>query len=121
MLKYNREVIETMLIKEAGFTLRDIRGTRTKSVTYHDRTDVIARLRRWCPFLEDPSPVAEATLEETPGMSEQETLRFLVYHDEIEEIKQEESEEEMKEIRRKQGNIGGQSSAPGGVNKFNSP
>ena len=112
MLQHRREVIETMLVKEAGFTLRDIRGTESRSVEVHERTDLVARFRRWCPYLEDPDPIRKVTVEKEEGLSEQEVLRFLVYHDEMEEIKEEKQEESMKEARRKNGNIGQQSSAP---------
>jgi len=123
MLQHRREVIETMLVKEAGFTLRDIRGTESHSVEVRDRTDLIARVRRWCPYLEDPDPVREVTVEKEPGLSEQEVLRYLVYHDEMEEIKEEKREESMREARRKSGNIGNQSpssySPPTGTHSVN--
>lgn len=100
-----------MLVKEAGFTLRDIRGTESRSVEERPRTDMIARFRRWCPFLDDPDPVRTYSVEKDPGLSEMEVLRLLIYHDEMEEIKQEEHEDSMREARRKNGNIGNQSTS----------
>jgi hypothetical protein len=110
MLKHRREVIETMLVKEAGFTLRDIRGTESRSVEVHERTGLVARFRRWCPYLEDPDPIRKETVEKEEGLSEQQVLRFLVYHDEMEEIKEEKREESMREARRKSGNLKNNSS-----------
>ena len=102
-----------MLVKEAGFTLRDIRGTTSRNTERRPRTDFLASVRRWCPYLEDPDPIVVETVEEEPGMSEQEVLRFLTYHDEMEEIKQEEQEDAQREARRKNGNLGENSPARG--------
>lgn len=123
MLLHRREVIETMLVKEAGFTLRDIRGTESRSVEERPRTDVVARIRRWCPFLEDPEPIRTYSVEKEPGLSEKEVLRLLVFHDEMEEIKKEEHEDSMREARRKNGNIGNQSvpSTPNTPSSTNTP
>lgn len=98
-----------MLVKEAGFTLRDIRGTVSRNTERRPRTDFLASVRRWCPYLEDPEPIIVETVEDEPGMSEEEVLRFLTYHDEMEEIKKEEQEDSMKEARRKNGNLGNNS------------
>lgn len=95
-----------MLVKDAGYTLRDIRGTNTREIRYEERTDLIARIRRYFSFLDDPAP--KTIIEETnePGMMEDEVLRRLVYHDEIERIREEEREDKMKEVRRKHKNAG---------------
>lgn len=98
-----------MLVKEAGFTLQDIRGTSSRTVETKPRTGFMARIRRWCPYLEDPEPIQTVSITDQPGMDEEEVLRFLIYHDEMEEIKQENQEDSMREARRKNGNIGEQS------------
>lgn len=104
-----------MLVKEAGFTLRDIRGTESRHTERRPRTGILASFRRWCPYLEDPEPVVVQHVEREEGMSEQEVLRFLVYHDEMEEIKQEEQEDAMKEARRKNGNLGENNPSRGNI------
>lgn len=53
--------------------------------------------------------VQSVSVEKEEGLSEEEVLRLLIYHDEIETIKEEEHEDAMKEARRKNGNIGNQS------------
>lgn len=95
-----------MLVKSTGYTLRDIRGTRTTNVRREERTDLIARIRKYFSFLSDPEPkvIVEELNEE--GMKEEEVLRRLVYDDEIERIREEEHEDKMKEIRRKQKSMG---------------
>lgn len=95
-----------MLVKDAGYTLRDIRGTKSREIRYEERTDLIARIRRFFSFLDDPAP--KSIFEETnePGMKEDEVLRRLVYHDEIEAIREEEHEDKMREVRRKHQNAG---------------
>lgn len=103
-----------MLIKEAGFTLRDIRGSVSRRTERRPRTGVLASFRRWCPYLDDPDPIVVESVEEEEGLSESEVLRFLTYHDEMEEIKQEEQEDSMKEARRKNGNLGNNNPQPSG-------
>lgn len=95
-----------MLIKDAGYTLRDIRGSESRTVRREERTDFIARVRFYLPFLDDPEPhtVVEKTVED--GMEEEEVLRRLVYHDEIETIREEEQEDEMRKARRQHKNMG---------------
>lgn len=95
-----------MLVKEAGFDLEAIRGRTEHSVSIRDQQGLIPRLRRNIPFLADPEPIVEREKTEQKGMSNEEVMRFLIYHDEIEEIKKEENEEEMREARRRQGQIG---------------
>lgn len=95
-----------MLIKEAGYSLRDIRGTRTRRVRHEEPTDLFSRFQRWCPYLADPEPRVVVETAETPGMMEEEVMRRLVYHDEIETIKEEESEKEMQNVRRQNGAAG---------------
>lgn len=95
-----------MLIKDAGYNLRDIRGSESRTVRHEERTDFIARVRYYLPFLDDPEPhtVVEKTVED--GMGEEEVLRRLVYHDEIETIREEEQEDEMRKARRQHQNMG---------------
>lgn len=95
-----------MLVKDAGYTLRDIRGTESRVVRHEERTDLIARIRRRFGFLADPEPQVVVETRNEPGMKEDEVLRRLVYHDEIEAIREEEHEDEMRKIRRKQQNMG---------------
>ena len=95
-----------MLVKDAGYTLRDIHGTRSKTVRYEERTDFTARVRRYFSFLSDPEPRLVVEERNEPGMTESEVLRRLVYHDEIEKIRKEEHEDKMREIRRKHKNAG---------------
>lgn len=95
-----------MLVKDAGYTLRDIRGTRSRVIRREERTDLISRIRRYFNFLDDPEPKVVIEERNEPGMMEDEVLRRLVYHDEIEEIREEEQEDKMREIRRKQKNMG---------------
>lgn len=95
-----------MLIKDAGYTLRDIRGSKSRTIRHEERSDLIARTRRYFSFLSDPEPNTVIEIDEEPGMEEQEVLRRLVYHDEIETIREEEQEDEMKKARRKQKNMG---------------
>lgn len=95
-----------MLVKDVGYTLRDIRGTRRRTVRHEERTDLIAYARRFFSFLADPDPRIVVEDVDEPGMGEEEVLRRLIYHDEIEEIREEEHESEMREIRRKHANSG---------------
>lgn len=95
-----------MLVKEAGFDLEAIRGRTERSVSIQEQKGLIPRLRRKIPFLSDPEPIVERERTVQEGMSDKEVMRFLIYHDEIEEIKKEENEEKMREARRKQGQIG---------------
>lgn len=95
-----------MLIKEAGYSLRDIKGGRTRTVRHEERTDLLARVRRWLPFCADPAPRRAVDVTEQSGMGEQEVLRRLIYHDEIEQMKEDEIEDEQKKAQRESGNIG---------------
>lgn len=95
-----------MLVKDAGYTLRDIHGTKRRTVRYEERTDLLARVKRFFSFLSDPEPRCIVETQEEPGMGEEEVLRRLVYHDEIEQIREEEHEDKMREIRRKHSNQG---------------
>lgn len=95
-----------MLVKDVGYTLHDIRGTRRRTVRREERTDLIARARRFFDFLSDPEPRVVTEEVTQPGMGEEEVLRRLIYHDEIEEIREEEHEAEMREIRRKHASAG---------------
>ena len=95
-----------MLVKDAGYTLRDIHGTRSKAVRYEERTDLIARARRYFNFLKDPELRLIVEERNEPGMDEDEVLRRLVYHDEIEQIRKEDHDDKMREIRRKHKNAG---------------
>lgn len=98
--------METMLVKDAGYTLRDIRGTRERVVRRTERTDFVARLRRFLPFCEDPSPKIEVEERNDRGMDEEEVVRRVIYHDEIERLREEEQEDRMREIQRKNSNTG---------------
>lgn len=100
-----------LLIKDAGYSRRDIRGSTTQRVETRPRTDLVARIRRYIPWVENPSPVSVRVVEETEGMTEKEVLRTLVYHDEHERMKEENVEDSQREIRRKAGNIGSQNNA----------
>lgn len=95
-----------MLVKDVGYTLRDIRGTESRVVRREERTDLIARARRYFGFLSDPEPQTVIEHRQESGMAEGEVLRRLVYHDEFERIREEEHEDKMREIRRKQKNMG---------------
>jgi len=95
-----------MLVKDAGYTLHDIHGSESRTVRVQERTDFIARVRYYLPFLDDPEPLTVVERTKEPGMNEEEVLRRLVYHDEIERIREEEQEDKMREVRRKQQNMG---------------
>lgn len=95
-----------MLVKDAGYTLRDVRGTQSRVIRREERSDLIARARRHFGFLDDPKPKVIVEERNEPGMDEKEVLRRLVYHDEIERIREEEQEDEMRKVRRKQKNMG---------------
>lgn len=95
-----------MLVKDAGYSLRDIRGSRSVKVRSEERTDLISRIRRAIPFLNDPSPRVCIEKHVEPGMKEDEVMRRLVYHDEIEQIREEKSEEEVRRIQRQNLNKG---------------
>lgn len=95
-----------MLVKDAGYSLRDIRGTESRVIRREERTDLIARARRYFGFLNDPEPQVVIEKRKEPGMTDSEVVRRLVYHDEFERIREEEHEEKMREVRRKQKNMG---------------
>lgn len=95
-----------MLVKDAGYTLHDIRGSQSRTIRREERSDLIARARRYFDFFDDPEPKVVTEYVQEEGMEENEVLRRLIYHDEIERIREEEQEEEMRKVRRKQKNMG---------------
>lgn len=95
-----------MLVKDAGYTLRDMQGTKSRTVRQEERTDWIARVRRCFGFLQDPEPKVIVENHREKGMTEDEVLRRLIYHDEFERVREEEREDEMREIRRRQKSMG---------------
>lgn len=98
-------MIETLLTKETGMTLQDIRGWDETTVRTEKRRDFIAAVRRLLPWVSNPEPKQIVERTSVPGLSEKEVMRRLVIHDEHEEMKEEEAEKEEKRARRKAGNM----------------
>lgn len=96
-----------MLVKDSGYNLRDIRGSKGQVIRHEERNDLIAIARRFFTFLSDPEPITIYEQRKEEGMSENEVMRRLIYHDEIERIREEEQEDQMREIRRKHQSMGG--------------
>lgn len=71
-----REAIEHRLVRE-GFSLADLRGVEEETVVHTERRDLLARLRRACPWVADPPPVTNRYTRRRPGISEREAIRYL--------------------------------------------
>jgi hypothetical protein len=99
-------VIETLLVKDAGYSLPAVRG-ETRHVTEETPcTGVLAWLRDTLPGMERGTVTRHVT-ERTEGMSEKEVLQRWVLHDEHERIKEEKAAKEGKKARQRATSHGG--------------
>ena len=82
-------VIETLLVKEAGLDLADLRGETVHETHEEPRTGVLAWVRSKLPGM-DRGTVTRHVSRETPGMTEREVLQRWLLHNEHERMIEEE-------------------------------
>ena len=90
-----------VLTKEIGFTRQDIRGHDSDVVRREEPAGLWPWLQRKLWFLDDPGLRVVRETTNVEGMTEDEAIRYLVMHDEHEEIKEEEREKQQEDAERK--------------------
>lgn len=99
-------VIESLLVKDAGYALTDLRGERRHYTEERPRTGVLAWLRSKLPWTERGTLTTEY-VEETEGMTEREVMSRLVLHEEHEKMKKESAEDNARKAERRAKSQGG--------------
>lgn len=89
-----------LLTKETGLTLQDIRGEKTISTHSEPRMDLISRIKRNLPWVNDPEDRTIEVTERTAGMMEKEVYRWLIYIDEHKSLQKKAQEEEQNTLER---------------------
>lgn len=82
-------VIETLLVKEAGMSMTDLRGETVHETHEEPASGLLAWVRDKLPGL-SRGTVTRHVRRETPGMSEREVLQRWLLHNEHERMIQEE-------------------------------
>ena len=98
--------IETLLVKDAGYALAEVRGERRHYTEEEPRTGVLAWLRDKLPGMTRGTLTRHVT-ERTEGMSEREVLQRWVLHDEHEKMKEDKADKEAQKARSKANTSGG--------------
>lgn len=101
VVKHQPKALEMILVK-AGYSLRSIRGEETVRLVEREPSGPVAWLRERVPWLADPQPVRERTVERTPGMDRKEVLARVIQHDEHEQMKEEQAEAEAQKAQQGQ-------------------